>query len=216
MTDIMQWSWGDASLASSANPFSTSSKKGAKDTVAELQEHKAKGSDRPVVFHVKDSSGKLQKEQFGDVGTAIQALHLRVVAEENLLHVTNIKGLLSRLSEALAELQKTLDEATVVVEGAETPANDTTAAMGEAERTVSEASQLMADLQEIVNEIQKVLDGMPADALTGDQDLLQKTLADAIATLADAKQLIEDAKKLVNDLKPPSTFSKILKTITGP
>ena len=56
MTDTMQWSWGDASLASSANPFSTSSKKGAKDTVAELHEHKAKGRDRPVVLHVKDSS----------------------------------------------------------------------------------------------------------------------------------------------------------------
>ena len=57
---------------------------------------------------------------------------------------------------------------------------------------------------------------MPADTLAGDRDLLQKTLADAQATLADAKQVVEDAKKLVNDLKPPSTFSKILKTITGP
>merc|ERR1711945_22557 len=97
------------------------------------------------------------------------------------------KGLLSRLSEALAGLQKTLDEAAAVVEGAETPANDTTATLEEAARTVSEASQLMTDLQEIVNEIQKVLDGMPADTLAGDRDLLQKTLADAQATLADAK-----------------------------
>ena len=71
--------------------------------------------------------------------------------------MTNIKGLLSRLSEALAALQKTLDEAAAVVEGAETPANDTTATMEEAARTVSEASQLMTDLQDIVNEIQKVL-----------------------------------------------------------
>eukprot|EP00450_Noctiluca_scintillans_P011211 CAMPEP_0194503982 /NCGR_PEP_ID=MMETSP0253-20130528/28689_1 /TAXON_ID=2966 /ORGANISM="Noctiluca scintillans" /LENGTH=204 /DNA_ID=CAMNT_0039346323 /DNA_START=23 /DNA_END=634 /DNA_ORIENTATION=+ len=204
MIDAVQWSWGDASLASSANPFSTSSKKGAKDTVAELQEHKAKGSDRPVVLHVKDSAGKLQKEQFGDVGTAMQALQLRVVAEENSLHVTNIKGLLSRLSEALAGLQTTLDEAAAVVEGGEAPVNDTTATMEEAARTVSEASQLMADLQAIVNEMQKVLDGMPADTLTGDQALLQKTLADAISTLADAQQVVDDAKKLVNDLKPPS------------
>ena len=78
---------------------------------------------------MKELAGILQHEQFQEIATAVQALPQRVVMWE---HCTNIKSLLSSLSEVRGRVQTISGEVAAELGGGDTSVKDTTAAMKEA------------------------------------------------------------------------------------
>uniref|UniRef100_A0A7S0ZXV2 Uncharacterized protein n=1 Tax=Noctiluca scintillans TaxID=2966 RepID=A0A7S0ZXV2_NOCSC len=213
----VQWSWADASAVSRANPFSESSVKDARSTVAELQKFAAKNINRSVLLHIVDTQTSRPIEvQRESVGEAILVL-------ENRARVENCEAVLSGVKRELTDLWRGLVDVQTYARENEDPDTksllsvDSDKGTAVTEMMQFEAVKLKASASAMAEELQKALAEVPAEDMVADGPVIKGLLAEAAKTVEVAQQVIDANAKAHSAFRSESSgsFSFLVKKITG-